>query len=227
MRRFRVDGEQGERLAYADDLETGRRLRGTGAERRFPTDEIYEKYLQKAISEINDLADEIARAAGDACDRARLGPPARRRHAAQVLAAGVGAARGRRLLRPRRPGDPQVAAAAARRPDGRLRDELPQVRRRRARRARRCVADARAAHRPAEARRRHGRACARVPEQARVPALASAGAEARRAAARSRRPSRRSSCRTWTRRSTSRRRRRRFWNAFKSLGDWWAALPPY
>ena len=30
-----------------------------------PTDEIYEKYLQKAISEINDLADEIAHAAGE------------------------------------------------------------------------------------------------------------------------------------------------------------------
>ena len=30
-----------------------------------PTDEIYEKYLQKAISEINELGDEIARAAGD------------------------------------------------------------------------------------------------------------------------------------------------------------------
>jgi uracil-DNA glycosylase family 4 len=30
-----------------------------------PTDEIYEKYLQKAISETNELADEIARAAGD------------------------------------------------------------------------------------------------------------------------------------------------------------------
>jgi len=29
-----------------------------------PTDEIYEKYLQKAISEINELGDEIARAAG-------------------------------------------------------------------------------------------------------------------------------------------------------------------
>ena len=28
-----------------------------------PTDEIYEKYLQKAIAEINDLGDEIARAA--------------------------------------------------------------------------------------------------------------------------------------------------------------------
>jgi uracil-DNA glycosylase len=30
-----------------------------------PTDEIYEKYLQKAIAEINDLGDEIARAAGE------------------------------------------------------------------------------------------------------------------------------------------------------------------
>ncbi len=30
-----------------------------------PTDEIYEKYLQKAIRETNDLADEIARAAGE------------------------------------------------------------------------------------------------------------------------------------------------------------------
>jgi len=29
-----------------------------------PTDEIYERYLQKAISEINELGDEIARAAG-------------------------------------------------------------------------------------------------------------------------------------------------------------------
>ena len=29
-----------------------------------PTDEIYEKYLQKAISEINELGDEIARGAG-------------------------------------------------------------------------------------------------------------------------------------------------------------------
>ena len=30
-----------------------------------PTDEIYEKYLQKAIAEINELGDEIARAAED------------------------------------------------------------------------------------------------------------------------------------------------------------------
>jgi uracil-DNA glycosylase len=39
-----------------------------------PTDEIYEKYLHKAISEINDLGDEIARAAGE--------------HAATVLSSG-------------------------------------------------------------------------------------------------------------------------------------------
>ena len=31
-----------------------------------PKDEIFDKYLQKAISEINELGDEIARAAGDA-----------------------------------------------------------------------------------------------------------------------------------------------------------------
>jgi uracil-DNA glycosylase len=31
-----------------------------------PTDEIYEKYLQKAITEINDLGDEIGRAAAEA-----------------------------------------------------------------------------------------------------------------------------------------------------------------
>jgi uracil-DNA glycosylase len=40
-----------------------------------PTDEIYEKYLHKAISEINDLAEEIARAAGDAATVLGSGHP--------------------------------------------------------------------------------------------------------------------------------------------------------
>ena len=31
-----------------------------------PTDEIYEKYLQKAITEINELGDEVAHAAAGA-----------------------------------------------------------------------------------------------------------------------------------------------------------------
>jgi hypothetical protein len=30
-----------------------------------PTDEIYEKYLQKAITEVNELGDEISHAAGE------------------------------------------------------------------------------------------------------------------------------------------------------------------
>ena len=52
-----------------------------------PTDEIYEKYLQKAITEINELGDEIAEAAGGAAvPVARLRPPARRRLPAQALA---------------------------------------------------------------------------------------------------------------------------------------------
>ena len=43
----------------------------------------------------------------------------------------------------------------------------------------------------------------------------------------SRRRSRRSSRPTSTSRSTRRRRRRAFWNAFKALGPWWAEQPPY
>src|SRR5438045_9530392 len=45
------------------------------------------------------------------------------------------------------------------------------------------MARARAAHRPAEADRRHGRRGPAVPERARVPARGYAGAEGRRAAA--------------------------------------------
>ena len=53
-------------MAYADDDQTRRLPLGESAlSDGSPTDEIYEKYLQKAISEINDLADEIAHAAGE------------------------------------------------------------------------------------------------------------------------------------------------------------------
>src|SRR5262249_4971953 len=93
-----------------------------------------------------------------------------------------GSAGGRRILRPRRPGAAQVPAAAERRPARDLRDELPQAgRRRRGGSAR--MAHARAAHRPAEARRGDGRAGARVPERDRVPAGRPARADARRASA--------------------------------------------
>jgi uracil-DNA glycosylase len=70
-----ADGEQRKRLAYADHDQTRRLLLGeTALSGGSPTDEIYEKYLQKAISEINDLGDEIAQAAGE--------------HAATVLGSG-------------------------------------------------------------------------------------------------------------------------------------------
>ena len=66
MRNIGVDGEHQERLTHADHDETGRTPLGEPAlSGGSPTDEIYEKYLQKAISEVNDLADEIGRTAGD------------------------------------------------------------------------------------------------------------------------------------------------------------------
>src|SRR5204863_7361112 len=84
--------------------------------------------------------------------------------------------------RARGPGGAQVAAAAARGPDGGLRHQLPQVRRRQRGRVAR-VPDARAAHRAAEADRRDGRSGRRVPELARLPARGRHRVQARRAAA--------------------------------------------
>ena len=140
------------------------------------TDEIYERYLRKAITEINRLSHEIAQAADGAPTALPDRPSAREHLPAQVRAAGAGAAGGRRVPRPGRQRADQVAAAPARRPDGGLRDELRQVRRLRPD-ARRRVAAPRAAHRRAEARRRDGRGRARVPERRRLPALVPAGRE--------------------------------------------------
>ena len=192
------------------------------------TDEIYEKYLQKAITEINALGDEVAQAGAEPrVPVVGSGHPARRRLPAQVRAARVGAAGGRRVLRTRRQRAPEVAAAAARRPDGDLRHELPEVRGRR-RRGVAAVPPARAAHRPAEARRRDGRAGAsRSSTPSKFPLARELDARPTASCRRSRRRSTRSSRRTSTRRSTSSRRRRRSGTRFKLLGDWWASLPPY
>src|SRR5439155_8426288 len=111
---------------------------------------------------------------------ARLGPSARGRPPPQVRPAAPGGAGGRGFLRPRGPGGLEVAAAAARRPDGRVRDELPQARRRRTGRGGTCVADARAPYRAAEAHRGDGRGRDDVLERARVPALLHARVHARR-----------------------------------------------
>ena len=137
-----------------------------GAHVTVATDEIYEKYLQKAITEINALGDEVAQAGGGArVPVVGSGHPLADVFLLKYAPQRVGAPGGRRVLRPRRQRAPQVAAAAARRPDGDLRDELPEVRGRR-RGGVAAVPPARAAHRAAEARRRDGRRDARrVPER--------------------------------------------------------------
>ena len=58
----------------------------------------------------------------------RLRAPARGHPSPQVRASGVRGAGGRLVLRPRRPGDHQVAPTAQHRPARGLRDELPEVR---------------------------------------------------------------------------------------------------
>ena len=121
-----------------------------------PTDEIYERYLRKAINEINELQAELLALADEThVPGPGLRPPARGRLPAQARAEARGDRRGRRVLRTRGQRAAEVAAAPRRRPARDLRDELPQVRDR-GRRAGGAVADARAPHRAAEARRRDG-----------------------------------------------------------------------
>ena len=104
-------------------------------------DEIREKYLERAIRELNTFTRDL-----QACDAlparqpdagARLGPPAGRRVPAQVRADAVGDRGGRRVLRPLRHRADEVAAAARHRPAGGLRDAVRQVPGRRHRRSRR------------------------------------------------------------------------------------------
>ena len=94
-------------------------------------DEIREKYLERAIRELNTFTREL-----QACERCprgqpdadpRLRPPAGRRLPAQVRADPRGDRGGRRVLRPLRHRADEVAAAAGHRPAGRLRDAVRQV----------------------------------------------------------------------------------------------------
>src|SRR5512133_500172 len=116
--------------------------------------------------------------------RARRGlrPSAGRRDAAQTQAAAGRGAGGCRLLRPRRPGNPEVTSAAPRRSDVRVRNELHQVRRRRRGRVA-AVPHSRVAHRAAKADRGNGRGRRRVPQRDRVPACRYREVQAGRASA--------------------------------------------
>ena len=91
-----------------------------------PTDEIYDKYLQKAIAEINALGDEIAHAS----DGARVPVLGSGHPLADVMLLKYEpqpqeVQEGVALLRALGPGGAQVTPAPPRRPDGDLRDELP------------------------------------------------------------------------------------------------------
>ena len=171
------------------------------------TDEIYKRYLDKAIKEILRLEHEVAAAAEGRPVAQPTGHPLGTIFLLKYGPQAQELAGGRRLLRPRGPRAEAVARAAARRPERGVRHELRQVRRRRHGDVPRLAA-ARAADRPAAARRRDGRRRARVRERARVPALAPARARRRASCSASRRRSRRSSPPTSTRRSTSRPPRR-------------------
>ena len=170
------------------------------------TDEIYERYLRKAIDRDQPPLARDRAGGRRRTDRTPDRASAREHLPAQVRAAGPGAPGGRRVPRARRHRADRVAAAAARRPDGGVRNELREVRGKRPGRRRR-VAAPRASDRRAEARRRDGRRRARVPERRRLPTLVASPARAWASCRSSRPRSRGWSSPTSTSRSTRGRRR--------------------
>ena len=91
-------------------------------------DQIREKYLERAIRELNSLTRELqgctALSARQPDAGARLGPPAGRHHAAQALRAAFGGRGGRRVLRARGRRDDEVPQAPVDRPARGLRNAL-------------------------------------------------------------------------------------------------------
>ena len=197
-------------------------------------DQIKEKYLERAIRELNQLTHELQDCQD--CPRGNLMPvlgsghPAGRRDAAQARAERRRDRGGRRLLRPRRQRGDEVAEAARHRSARRLRDALRQVP------ALRPGARLAGLHRPARPRgrdrraalhRRHGRGRARVPQ--------------RRRRSRSPRPIEPRPGEIQPLTPTidaiftpdidasldAEGAKRDFWRAFRALGEWYEDLPPY
>ena len=192
------------------------------------TDEIYEKYLQKAITEINALGDEVAQAgAGVARAGRRLGPSARGRVPAQVRAARVGAA-GRAS---------RSTGAPATRCSSRCSVCASTRWRCTARTALKFADGDEDESRPFLLRELHivqpklvvamGEPALAFLNSRRVPARRARSRRPRASCRSSRRRSRRSSRRTSTTSLDEQPAKTRFWNAFKLLGEWWASLPPY
>ena len=225
-RRARVDAGGRERSRARLVKEGRRRCRATD-------DEIREKYLERAIRELNHLTHELQDCQhcprGNADAGARLRPSAGRRHHAQARADRGGDRGGRRLLRSRRQRADEELQAARDRSARRLRHALRQVPARRAR-PRRAGVRRRVAEEIAIVQPRivvvMGEPALRVLNDLELP-LAGRSSRARARSRPSPRRSTRSTCPTSTTRSTRRAPSSASGARSRPLGDWYEDLPPY
>ena len=193
-----------------------------------PTDEIYERYLKKAISEINELGDELARAG----DELRV----------PVVGSGHPLADVMLLKFSPQPAEIQEGVAFFGRSGQAVLKSLQRLHvDPLAVYGTNCLKfgtedpadaaawlDARAPHRPAEARRRDGRARGRVPGRSRVPALATPLDAGRLGAIQRFTPTIEALVTPDIDEALDEQpAKTAFWNAFKALGPWWAEQPPY
>ena len=197
-------------------------------------DEIREKYLERAIRELNQLTRELQECPH--CPRGKLMPVLGSGHPqADVFMlkhapAVVGDRGGRRLLRARRQRADEELQTPGDRPAGRLRHALRQVPDRRARPRRRGVRAAAGRgdrDRAAEDRRGDGGAGAAHPQRARSCRSRGRSSSARGRSRPSPRPSTPSMCPTsmtrWMRRAPS----SASGGPSGCSGDWYEDLPPY
>ena len=174
-------------------------------------DEIREKYLERAIRELNAFSREVQSCTH--CPRGALMPVLGSGHPQADIflikhfAAAVGGRGGRGLLRPRRQRADEVAQAAVDRPARRVRHavrEVPGARPGDGRPGLRRAAGRGARDRLAQDRRGDGPGGADVVNELDLPLRRDAASGARASCSASRRRSRRCTCRTSTRRSTRR-----------------------
>ena len=189
-------------------------------------DDISERYLKKAIAEINDLGHEIAQAAG--AERVPVlgsGHPLADimllKHTPQTAELHEGVAffgrSGQAVLKSiqRLHVDPMaIYGTNCVKFEGADDEEAP------------ALAGARAARGPAQDRRGHGARCAGMPERRQVPPRGGGGGEA-------------GEIQRFTPTIDAlmtpdvdasldeQKTKRAFWEAFKALGPWWSELPPY
>ena len=187
----------------------------------------HERYLKKAIAEINDLGREIAQEAGD--ERApvlgsghpqadifllKYGPQTAEQHEGVAFFGRAGQAVLKSLQRLHV--DPTaIYGTNCLKFDGADEEQAREL------------AGARAPRRPAEARRGHGARCAHVPERRPLPARGGGGEPSRGRSSGSRRRSSALVTPDLDASLDETTAKKDFWEAFKAIGPWWSELPPY